>query len=412
MKYILLMHGVVWLLVAAAVFAVDNARADSAYAWGDNSSGQLGDGTHTSRNSPAPVSGLSSGVTAVGAGNSHSLAIMNGGVYAWGYNGDGQVDSGTNDLTIPLPVPVTGMSSGVTAVAGGEAHSVAIQNGGAYAWGYNSFGQLGDGTYGPHSTPAPVNGLSSGVIAIAATYSHNLAIQNGAAFGWGSNLSGEVGNGSNDSTIPQPVPVTGMSSGVTAISVGLSFSLAVRNGGVYAWGNNAFGQIGDGTTTSRSTPVALTGDLASGVTAVAASRVFSLAVQNGHVYAWGFNALGQLGDGTTTDHHTPELIDSTDLHNIVAVAAGFDSSYALSSDGSIWDWGDSSYGQLGLGDFQSHLTPQHLLPPVGYRFTSIAANCDHSSAIATLAAVSEPATPRLLLVGILTMCCRRRLKVS
>jgi alpha-tubulin suppressor-like RCC1 family protein len=129
--------------------------------------------------------------------------------------------------------------------------------------------------------------------------------------------------------------------------------------------------------------------LGSGVTAVAAGKFHSLAVQNGHVYSWGANFDGDLGDGTTTDHITPAQINPTDLHNIIAVAAAQNSSYALSNDGSLWDWGLNVFGDLGLGNFQDHyLTPQHLLPPGGYRFTSIDANAYGSNfAVATLAAV-------------------------
>ena len=303
--------------------------------------------------------------------------MQNGGAYAWGDNTGGQLGDGTAERRL-LPVMVSGLGSGVTAVAGGVSHSLAIQNGGVYAWGYNGNGALGNGTTVSSSTPVAVSApLTSGVTAIAAGNQFSLAIKNGGVWAWG------VGEGPMGSTSTlTPVAVTGLESGVTSIAAGYQNSLAVQNGGVYAWG------------TTGSSPVAVPG-LGSGVTDVAAGRYHNLAVRNGGVYAWGLNNYGQLGDGTTTNDYTPEQIDPADLHNIIAVAAGQVSSYALSSDGSVWDWGNNENGELGLGNaFQSnYLTPQHLLPPSGFRFTSIAAPyASGSFAIATLTAVPEPST--------------------
>jgi len=296
----------IWF-TAATMLAVPYARADVVYDWG---SGELGNGTTTNSSSPIAVSSLSSGVTAI-AGALHSLAVQNGGVYAWGYNGDGQLGDGTTTLR-SSPVAVIGLSSGVTSVAAGDNHSLAVRNGGVWAWGYNDVGQLGNGTTTNSSTPVAVSGLSSGVTAIAAGKFNGLAVQNGAAL---------------------------------------------------AWGYNGNGQLGNGTMNSSNTPIAVSG-LSSGVTAIAAGKFNGLAVQNGQVWAWGFNNDGNLGDGTKTDHLTPEQIDPTDLKNIIAVAAEYNSSYALSSDGSIWDWGYNADGELGLGNTTSpYLTPRTCCPP-------------------------------------------------
>ena len=181
----------------------------------------------------------------------------------------------------------------------------------------------------------------------------------------------------------------------------------MKNGAAYAWGYNNYGQLGDGTTTERNAPVVASG-LTSGVTAIAAGEAHCLAVKNGGVYAWGYNNFGQLGDGTTLNELTPERIDAADLTNIISVAAGCYSSYALSSDGSLWAWGVNELGELGLGNTNTeYLTPQHLLPPTGYIFTSIAANAAGDTVLATLAA-PEPASLGFLGLGLMTLLARRR----
>jgi len=148
----------------------------------------------------------------------------------------------------------------------------------------------------------------------------------------------------------------------------------------------------------------LVNSMSSGVTAIAGGFDHSLAVKNGNVYAWGMNYDGELGDGTTTYHWTPELIDPSDLTDILAVASNEYSSYALSSDGSLWVWGYNYSGELGLGTSANYyLTPQHLLPPSGYVYTSIAAYNYSGHAVAMLAPVPEPATLALLAAAIGTL---------
>ncbi|MGO9111922.1 MAG: RCC1 domain-containing protein [Thermoguttaceae bacterium] len=389
------------LLVAVAAFAVPEAQAAVAYSWGLNQYGELGNGTSMPQSdSPVVVMDLSNGVNAVAAGYFHSLALQNGAVYAWGYNNTDQLGNDTVSQS-NLPLAVAGLSSGVTAIAAGSQHSLAIKNGGVYIWG------SGDYVTGESFTPVAVVGLSSGATAIAGGNFFSLAVQNGGVYAWGANGAGQLGNGTAGAPQETPAVVTSLSSGVTAIAAGLNHSLAIQNGGVVAWGYNDTGKLGDGTTIERNTPVAVTG-LSRGVTSIAAGSYHSLAVRNGDVYAWGSNLSGELGDGTTNEDNTPELIDPADLHNILAVTAGADSSYALSSDGSLWVWGDNIAGQLGLGNEIDYMTPQHLLPPAGYIFTSVAADSEGDHAVATLAPVPEPGTLVLLAVGGLLLVVYRK----
>lgn len=371
----------------------------AAVAWGLNIQGQLGNGTTGGVGRvPATAVGLGNGVTAVAAGGDHSLAVRNGTLYTWGYNYFGQLGNGNqgNQATTSTPAAISSLSSGVTAVAAGSNHSLALQNGAVFSWGTNGYGQLGNGTQGSQSytTPAPVSGLSSGVSAIIAGSDSSFAIRDGMLYAWGDGNAGELGLG-NMFVVTTPTVVTAFNGGVTAVAGGSVHSLMVQNGALYACGNNRSGQLGGGPDSGSRTPQAVNG-FSSGVTSVAAGSYHSLAVQNGHVFAWGDNSSGQLGIGTYDNgSNVPVQVDPTDLHDIKAVAANAASSYALAADGSVWGWGYAGAGELGLGDSaSSYNTPQHLLPPAGYVYTALSSS--GSAAGRHVLATLSPALPRIL----------------
>jgi alpha-tubulin suppressor-like RCC1 family protein len=317
--------------------------------WGYNGHDELGDGTVRYTSTPVDVSGLSSGVTAIAIGSRHGCALASaGGLKCWGYNRYGQLGDGTT-VNRPMPVDVSGLSSGVNAIAA-SFHTCALTSAaGVKCWGSNSAGQLGDGTTEDRSTPVDVSGLSSGVTAIAAGDSHSCALtSSGGLECWGDNSSGQLGDGTTADRWT-PVEVSGLSSGVTAIAAGGLHSCALTHAGrVKCWGSNSGGQLGDGTTKSRSTPVGVSG-LRAGVMAIAAGLRHGCALTRaGGVKCWGLNDYGQLGDGTPRGRSKP--VDVSGLsRGVTAIAAGGLHSCARTSAGGVKCWGRNVEGELGDG---------------------------------------------------------------
>src|SRR5262249_53631806 len=188
--------------------------------------------------------------------------------------------------------------TGVIAIGTYGNHNLALKgDGSVWAWGDNSSGQLGDGGTAPRSGPVKVNGLPGYVITLAAGQNHSLAVlASNTVWTWGANGSGQLGDGS---TVRRTTPVQAVGlANVIGVAGGMAHSLAMKTDGtVWAWGDNLYGELGDGSNTERHTPVQVSG--LTGVKALAAGDFHSLALKNdGSVWAWGWNFDGQLGDGT------------------------------------------------------------------------------------------------------------------
>ena len=282
-----------------------------------------------------PASSRPAAVTAAGAAE------------CWGWDQDGQLGDGhygygSREVT---PTVVTGLGSGVASVAAGSDHSCALTTGGAVeCWGLFGSGGLGNGTTSGSVVPVDVSGLSSGVIAITADGPSCALSAAGGVSCWGDNSVGELGDGTTDpATVP--VNVSGLGSGVAAVSAGDAFACALTtDGAVKCWGDNTRGQLGDGTTSPSTVPVDVAG-LGSGVVAISAKYTHACALTAaGGVECWGENTRGQLGDGATTNQLTPVAVSGLDS-GVVSIAAGGEHTCAVTSGGSTECWGRNTFGE-------------------------------------------------------------------
>jgi alpha-tubulin suppressor-like RCC1 family protein len=304
------------------------------------------------------VTGFTSGVQAISTRAYYTCALTSGGgVKCWGWNAYGQLGNGTT-TNRTTAVDVTGLTSGVQAIA---ASCALTSGGGVKCWGWNAYGQLGNGTTTNSTTAVDVTGLASGIQAISGGDDYNCALTTGGGVKcWGNNSRGQLGDGT---TILRTtaVDVTGLTSGVQAIAAGYHQTCALTTGGgVKCWGRNDYGQLGDGTTTQRTTAVDVTG-LTSGVTAIAANGFHTCALTTGGgVKCWGDNERGQLGDGTTAQRTT--AVDVTGFTSgVSAISAGYNHTCALTTGGGVKCWGDNWYGQLGDGTFTMRTTAVSVL---------------------------------------------------
>jgi alpha-tubulin suppressor-like RCC1 family protein len=326
---------------------------EGAWGWGSNSFGQLGDGTTTARSSPVSVVGGFTDWTQLSASGGgiggHSLGVRaNGTAWGWGNNGSGRLgDNTTTDQSSPVSV-VGGFTDWVQLSAGTN-HSLGIRsNGTLWAWGNGGNGRLGDSTTVGKSSPVSVVGGFTDWVQVSAGVAHSLGVRlNGTAWGWGLNSNAQLGDGTTVSK-NSPVSVVGGFTDWVQVSAGEVHSLGVRaNGTAWAWGNGAVGRLGSGTTTNRSSPVSVVGGFTDW-TQVNVGTVHSLGVRaNGTAWAWGSNGFGMLGDGTTTNRSSPVSIVGGFTDWIQVSAGGEIHSLGVRVNGTAWAWGSNTFGRLG-----------------------------------------------------------------
>jgi alpha-tubulin suppressor-like RCC1 family protein len=257
---------------------------------------------------------------------------------------------------LPMP-PATG-----SAIAGGAHFTLASIAGRALAWGGNTSGEVGDGTTTQRASPVAVVGLPAPVVALATGVNHSLVVTTeGTLYAWGHNASGQLGDGTKKDR-SQPAPVSGLHD-VRAVAAGDGFSMALEaDGSVFAWGNNQSGQLGDGKAPQdHSTPEVVRGlGAGSGVVAIAAGSSFAIVRKaDGSVWEWGNGTSGQLGDGANSKLSAPTQVQGLGPGSgVIAVAGGGAHVLALKSDGTVLAWGHNQSGQLGDGTAPNdHSTP-------------------------------------------------------
>ena len=327
--------------------------AGRAYCWGGNTRGQLGDGTNTESNVPVAVSGGLTFIEITGGG-SHTCAISTAlAAYCWGNDVWGQLGNGT---TVSSNVPVLVSGAGLfSTIDAGNLHTCAVlTTGQGYCWGRNVEGQLGDGTNIRSLVPVPVAGQLVFAEISASTFSasgrgHTCGLTSAdVGYCWGDNTSGQLGDATNTAS-NVPVAVSG---GLTVEDISANnettcTTTSMTSGGVgYCWGNNADGQLGNGTTTNSNVPVVVSGGIVFDGAATGGNFACAATVL-GTAYCWGRNLSGQLGDGTTTASLVPVQV----LGGLSVGEGGLGGGHTCVTTGSgaIYCWGSNGVGQLGDG---------------------------------------------------------------
>ena len=346
-----------WIGFDQRVFRSDLPKREL-YTWGRNVNGQLGNGTTTDRSSPGTVAGGGTTWCAIAVGYAHTVAIKTDGtLWTWGCNGYGRLGDGTTTAR-SSPGTVAGGGTTWCATSAGGNHTAAIKTDGTlWTWGVNSNGQLGNGTTSNRSSPGTVAGGGTTWCVVSAGNAHTAAVKtDGTLWTWGRNGYGQLGDGTTTDR-SSPGTVAGGGSSWCAIAGGFNHRAAIKTDGtLWTWGCNGSGRLGDGTITNRSSPGTVAGGGTSWCSVAAAGSHTAAVKTDGTLWTLGGNGNGQLGDGTTSNRSSPGTVAGGGTTWCV-VAGGYFYTAAVKTDGTLWTWGYNASGQLGSGSTTSRSSP-------------------------------------------------------
>ena len=365
-----------------------------AYAWGNNTYGILGNNTSgigTDRSSPVTVVGGITTWSKISAGGYHSLGLTSAGVmYSWGANFNGFLGDGTG-TDRSSPVTIAGGITTWSQVSAGAIHTAAITTGGVmYAWGKNSYGELGDNTTSSRSSPVTVVGGITTWSQVACgghtgqAWGHSLALTSaGIMYAWGRNNYNALGDNTTTNR-SSPVTVVGGITNWSQIQTGRGGSMGLTSTGIiYTWGSNILGMLGDGTDIDRSSPVTIVGGITNWnkITMRVGARHRAAITSSGVLYTWGINSQGAIGDGTTTHRSSPVTV-AGGITNWSQVSAGRYRTIGVTSSGIAYAWGDNSNGILGDGTTTNRSSPVSVVGGIT-AWTQVDSGERHNLAIST-----------------------------
>ena len=326
----------------------NDAPTITAWSWGGNTSGQVGDNTSINKSSPVSVVGGFTDWCQVSVGGNHSTVVRTDGtMWSWGCNANGQLGDNTV-VSKSSPVSVVGGFTDWCQVSVGCTHTAAVRtNGTIWSWGNNGNGQLGNDTISTRSSPVSVVGGFTDWCQVSAGGFHTAAVRtNGTIWSWGVNQCGRLGDNTTVNK-SSPVSVVGGFTDWCQVSAAAHHTAAVRsNGTLWSWGFNGSGRLGDNSSVSRSSPVSVVGGFTDWCQVSAGSTHTAAVRTNGTVWSWGYNGNGRLGDNTTFNKSSPVSVVGG-FTDWCQVSTGQSHAVAVRTNGTIWSWGSSSVGQLG-----------------------------------------------------------------
>ena len=338
--------------------------------WGSNGAGELGNGTTTDSSVPVAVTGITTATAITGDGDGSYCAVLeSASVDCWGANGVGQLGNNTT-VDSSVPVAVKGLTTAVSVTGDGNgSYCAVLQTDAVDCWGYNGFGQLGDGATANSSVPMAATGLTTATsVSSDGDDSFCAELSSESVDCWGANFAGELGDGTTtESTVP--MAVTGITTASAISNDGAeSYCALLTSEAVECWGYNGFGQLGNATTTNSSVPVAVSG-MSSAISLVSDSENSYCAVLgSGGVNCWGANSSGELGDSSTTSSSIPVAVSGvatavTMVGGVNGPGDSLESYCAVLTSGKVSCWGSNQFGELGNATTTSSSTPVTVLEP-------------------------------------------------